>query len=119
MFTPSVLDPMVDVLSGLAHDGKLTAIRSRPARPQPISDPSLARDFLMPFIDVTLIEGRSPEKLRALIRALHEAVVTTLDADPAGVRVVLREVPATHWAAGNQTIAERRADAQAGPADGG
>ncbi|HUC57567.1 MAG TPA: tautomerase family protein [Streptosporangiaceae bacterium] len=63
----------------------------------------------MPFVDVTLIEGRSPDKLRALMHALHEAVVSTIDADPVGVRVVIREVPATHWSANDQTIAERRA----------
>lgn len=63
---------------------------------------------MMPFVDVTLVEGREPERLRALISALHEAVVSTLGAEPGSVRVVLREVPATHWAAADQTIAERR-----------
>jgi len=65
----------------------------------------------MPLVEVTLVEGRQPDRLRALIHALHEAVVTAIAADPASVRVVLREVPATHWAAGDQTIAERRAAA--------
>lgn len=61
----------------------------------------------MPFIDVTIVEGRSPEVLRALIHALHEAAVQSVDASPENVRVVVREVPATHWAAGDVTIAER------------
>ena len=51
----------------------------------------------MPFIDVTLIEGRSPEKKVKLIAKLTEAAVEALDAPPESVRVVLREVPATHW----------------------
>jgi 4-oxalocrotonate tautomerase len=63
----------------------------------------------MPFIEVTLVAGRPPERLRALIHELHEATVRALDADPASVRVVLREVPPEHWAAADQTIAERRA----------
>lgn len=62
----------------------------------------------MPLVEVTLVAGRPPERLRALIHELHEAVVRAIAADPASVRVVLREVPPEHWAAGDQTIAERR-----------
>ncbi len=63
----------------------------------------------MPFVEVSLVEGRSPAQLRALISALTDAVVESVGAPRASVRVVLREVPATHWAAGDETIAERRA----------
>ncbi len=62
----------------------------------------------MPLIEVTLVEGRSAEQLRALIRALTLAAVEAVDAPVDSVRVVVREVPATHWAAGDVTIAERR-----------
>jgi len=65
----------------------------------------------MPLVEVTLVTGRPPERLRTLIHEVHEAVVHALEADPASVRVVLREVPPEHWAAGDQTIAERRAAA--------
>ena len=63
----------------------------------------------MPFIDVTLTEGRDPESLRALITALTDAVEQTVGAPRPSIRVVLREVPTTHWAAGGVTIAERDA----------
>ncbi|MCB0894543.1 MAG: 4-oxalocrotonate tautomerase family protein [Nocardioides sp.] len=63
----------------------------------------------MPFIEVTLVEGRSPEQLRAFISALTSAAVEAIDAPQDAVRVVLREVPATHFAAGDVTIAERSA----------
>lgn len=63
----------------------------------------------MPLIEVTLVEGRSAEQLRALIAGLTRAAVQAVDAPPETVRVVVREVPATHWAAGDVTIAERRA----------
>lgn len=62
----------------------------------------------MPLIEVTLVEGRSPEQLRALISGLTQAACDAVDAPKANVRVVVREVPATHWAAGDVTIAERR-----------
>jgi 4-oxalocrotonate tautomerase len=62
----------------------------------------------MPFIDVTLVEGRSPDQIRALVTALTEAAASTVDAPRESIRVVIREVPPTHWAAGDVTIAERR-----------
>lgn len=62
----------------------------------------------MPFVDVTLVEGRTPEQLRALQHELTQAVVRAIGAPVDSIRVVLREVPPTHWAAGDVTIAERR-----------
>ena len=67
---------------------------------------------MMPLIEVTLAEGRSPEKLRALISKLNEAVVETGVAKKEAVRVILREVPKSHWAAGDETLAERAAKQQ-------
>ncbi|MTE17480.1 tautomerase family protein [Nocardia aurantiaca] len=61
----------------------------------------------MPLIDVSVVEGRTQETLRLLIHELHAAAVRVLDDSPAAVRVIVREVPATHWAAGDVTIAER------------
>jgi 4-oxalocrotonate tautomerase len=63
----------------------------------------------MPLIEVTLVEGRTAEQIRALITGLTQAAVEAVDAPQESVRVVVREVPATHWAAGDVTIAERRA----------
>lgn len=65
----------------------------------------------MPFINVTLTEGRSKEQLRRLIAELTEATVRAIDAPTQSVRVVIHEVPETHWAAGNVTIHERKANA--------
>jgi 4-oxalocrotonate tautomerase len=62
----------------------------------------------VPLVEVTLVEGRTPDQIRLLIHELHEAVVRAVEAPPENVRVVVREVPPTHWAAGDVTIAERR-----------
>jgi 4-oxalocrotonate tautomerase len=62
----------------------------------------------MPLVEVTLAEGRTPAQIRALIHELHEAVVRAIDAAPSSVRVIVREVPPTHWATGDVTLAERR-----------
>lgn len=63
----------------------------------------------MPLVEVTLTEGRSPEQLRTLISGLSNAVVDAINAPLANVRVIVREVPTTHFAAGDVTIAERTA----------
>jgi 4-oxalocrotonate tautomerase len=62
----------------------------------------------MPLIEVTLAEGRTPVQLRTLISALTDAAAEAVDAPVDSIRVVIREVPLTHWGAGDVTIAERR-----------
>ncbi|GAA4408894.1 hypothetical protein GCM10023168_26880 [Fodinibacter luteus] len=64
----------------------------------------------MPYIEVTMVEGRTPAQVRDLISALTQAAVDTVGAPVESVRVVVREVPTTHFAAGDVTIAERRGD---------
>jgi 4-oxalocrotonate tautomerase len=63
----------------------------------------------VPFVDITLAEGRTPAQLRDLQHELTAAVVRAIGAPVESVRVVIREVPTTHWSAGDVTIAERRA----------
>ncbi len=63
----------------------------------------------MPLIEVTLTQGRTPEQVRSMISALTHAVADTIDAPIPNIRVVVREVPTTHFAAGDVTIAERSA----------
>jgi 4-oxalocrotonate tautomerase len=64
----------------------------------------------MPLIEVTMVEGRTPQQVRALISSLTHAAAEAVDAPVESIRVVVREVPATHWAAGDVTIAERRGE---------
>lgn len=73
----------------------------------------------MPLVEITLVEGRSPQMLRRLAHEVHEAVVRSVEAPAEAVRIVLREVPATHWVAGDVTIAERRAAASGQEEPGG
>ncbi len=67
----------------------------------------------MPLVDVTLVTGRTPEQIRDLIDRLTDAVEQAIDAPRSSIRVIVREVPATHWAAGGETIAERGSRAAA------
>jgi 4-oxalocrotonate tautomerase len=65
----------------------------------------------MPFVSVTLAEGRTPETLRRLISEITDAVVRSGAAPKENVRVVLIEVPSTHFAAADVTLAERHSHA--------
>jgi 4-oxalocrotonate tautomerase len=63
----------------------------------------------MPIVEITLVEGRRPDQLRTLISKVTQACVESVDAPVESVRVILREIPETHFAAGDVTIDERRA----------
>lgn len=63
----------------------------------------------MPLVEVTLTEGRDPKVLRELIHRVHDAVQTSLNANSDNIRVIVREVPRSLWAAGDQTLEERDA----------
>ena len=54
----------------------------------------------MPIIETTLIAGYEPAVKQRLVTALTRAVRSVVDADPAAVIVVLREVDASCWARG-------------------
>jgi 4-oxalocrotonate tautomerase len=56
---------------------------------------------------VSIREGRPPESIRKMISAVTAAIAESLDAPPASIRVVVTEVPLTHWATGDVTLAER------------
>ncbi|MFD4191887.1 MULTISPECIES: tautomerase family protein [Pseudonocardiaceae] len=66
----------------------------------------------MPFIDITIGEGRSPDTIRELIAELHDATRRALGVPGESIRICVRETPLTHYAAGGRTIAERRAAEQ-------
>ncbi|MGH9297546.1 MAG: tautomerase family protein [Acidimicrobiales bacterium] len=61
----------------------------------------------MPLIEVTLVEGRPYEAIRQLISEITAAAEHSIGAPKSSIRVVIREVPKSHWAAGDVTIAER------------
>lgn len=54
----------------------------------------------MPLIDVTMIEGRTDAQKTDLIARLTDAAVGALGAPRESIRVILREVPGSHWGVG-------------------
>jgi len=56
----------------------------------------------MPIIQVNLIAGRSDEQKEKLIKTLTDGVVQSLGAQRESVRVLIYELPGTHWGVGGK-----------------
>ncbi|MEV4603824.1 tautomerase family protein [Amycolatopsis sp. NPDC049253] len=70
----------------------------------------------MPFIQINLGAGRTPEQKDQLIRAVSAAAAEAISVPETSVRVWVVEVPATEVLVGGVTLAERQAAQPAGPA---
>lgn len=57
----------------------------------------------MPIILARIMEGRSQEKIDAFIEAVTEAAHKTLDAPRESVRVLVEEMPKSHWGIGGKS----------------
>ncbi|MBX3095197.1 MAG: 4-oxalocrotonate tautomerase family protein [Cryobacterium sp.] len=62
----------------------------------------------MPLVEITMTEGRSAEQLRSLLAEVHDAVERALSVPQQSIRVLVREIPETHWQSGRVTIAEKK-----------
>ncbi len=58
----------------------------------------------MPFIQVTLMEGRTVEQKHDLIKRLTDAASEALGGDPQRIRVALYEVSADDWGIGGVPV---------------
>lgn len=63
----------------------------------------------MPFIQINLGSGRTPEQKDTLIRAVSAAAAEAISVPEASVRVWIVEVPATEVLVGGRTLAEKQA----------
>ena len=60
----------------------------------------------MPIITAHILEGRSSEQKRELIRGITDAVVRTLEVPPESVRVIVTEMPKDSYGIGGSTALE-------------
>ncbi len=51
----------------------------------------------MPLIQIQLMEGRPPEKIKSLIARVTDTVAEELNSPKDRIRVIVTEVPKTHW----------------------
>jgi 4-oxalocrotonate tautomerase len=61
----------------------------------------------MPFITVKMLEGRTQEQKKALVREITEAIERTCNATPENTLVLIEDVSPDQWAKGGVMISER------------
>ncbi|TDL65103.1 2-hydroxymuconate tautomerase [Neobacillus sp. YX16] len=61
----------------------------------------------MPFIQVNMLKGRSPEKKEQLIREVTDVVSAVLDAPVQSVRIMINELEPEHWGIAGESVKKR------------
>jgi 4-oxalocrotonate tautomerase len=62
----------------------------------------------MPFIQVTIVEGRTIEQKHDLMKKITDATAESLGSDPQRIRVAIYEVSPDEWAIGGEPISKLR-----------
>lgn len=62
----------------------------------------------MPTLRVELMEGRTPEQKKELVKALTQAVVQTLGSKPESVDILLYDISRGDWATGGVLWSQRQ-----------
>ncbi len=63
----------------------------------------------MPFVNVKITSGATPEQKETLIAEMTRVLVDVLGKNPASTHVVVEEIDADSWGVGGKTVAELRA----------
>ena len=61
----------------------------------------------MPVVTVKMLDGRTEDQKRQLVRAITDAMVDICKAKPEGTMVVIEDVQRDHWAVGGTLVSER------------
>ena len=62
----------------------------------------------MPFIQITMMEGRTVEQKHDLIKRLTDATAEALGGDPQSIRVAIYEVSSDDWGIGGVPVSVLR-----------
>ena len=68
----------------------------------------------MPLVYISMMEGREPEKVEQMTRAVSEAIASTLEAPLSSVRVMVHEMKEHQYAVGGKPMREVRLERAAG-----
>jgi len=63
----------------------------------------------MPFINIKITSGATPEQKTKLISSVTQLMVDVLGKNPQTTHVVIEEIPADSWGVAGETVASRRA----------
>jgi 4-oxalocrotonate tautomerase len=61
----------------------------------------------MPIVHIHMLEGRSEEKIKEVIQQVTEAISTTLNSPKENVRVIVFEVPKSHWGIAGTPVSDK------------
>ena len=61
----------------------------------------------MPFVNVKMLDGRTKDQKRELVKAITDALQNICGAKPESTMVVIEEVTRDHWAVGGVLISDR------------
>ncbi|WHY69644.1 2-hydroxymuconate tautomerase [Neobacillus sp. SuZ13] len=61
----------------------------------------------MPFIQINILKGRSPEKKERLIKEVSDLVSEVLESPVQNVRVMINEVEPEHWGIAGESVKKR------------
>ncbi|MBC9783368.1 2-hydroxymuconate tautomerase family protein [Heliobacillus mobilis] len=62
----------------------------------------------MPIVNITMLEGRTEEQKRNMVKAVTEAIVETSGARPENVTITIVDVPPTNVATGGVLNSDKR-----------
>lgn len=63
----------------------------------------------MPFVNVKITSGATPEQKEQLIAQMTQVLVDVLGKNPASTHVVIEEIAPDSWGVGGESVAELRA----------
>ena len=63
----------------------------------------------MPIVTINMLEGRTQEQKKSLIKHVSSAVMETLGVPPESVRVIINEMPFDHYGIAGLPVLEYRA----------
>ena len=61
----------------------------------------------MPFINVKMLEGRTLEQKKELVKAITDVMVNVCNAKADSTMVVIEDIPRDHWAKGGILLSEQ------------
>jgi 4-oxalocrotonate tautomerase len=62
----------------------------------------------MPILEVKMLEGRSDDQKRRLVKELTEVICRTIDSKPEKVRIHLNEMPKNNYAIGGVLESDKK-----------
>ncbi|MFB4213970.1 2-hydroxymuconate tautomerase [Shouchella sp. JSM 1781072] len=65
---------------------------------------------MMPLVRVEILEGRNSDVIEIMMEEVTATIHRTLDSPKENIRVIVHEIPHTHWSIGGHSVRELRED---------